>query len=122
MITILLFKRPWEMSEPYIEMVNSSESECAVQTVVASYGKRLLRRKGYCKVEKTNVPQIELLHVRCDALFALVRPYSCMGRPCLCQVRLEVFYQDARAVPGSFGDDGRRSAHPTSSCISLIRV
>ena len=56
------------MSEPYIELVNSSEGERVAQTVVASCGKRLLRRKGYCKVEKTNVPQIELLHVRCDSL------------------------------------------------------
>ena len=49
------------MNDPYIQVLPSSAGECAVHTVTASCGKRLLRRKRYCMVEKTSVPRVELV-------------------------------------------------------------
>ena len=62
MINILLFKRPWSMDDPYIRVVHSSEGDCVVHAVTALCGTRVLCRKRYCMVEKTSVPQIELVH------------------------------------------------------------
>ena len=62
MINILLFKRPWSMDDPYIRVVHRNEGDCVVHAVTALCGKRVLRGKRYCMVEKTTVPQIVQVH------------------------------------------------------------
>ncbi len=62
MINILLFKQLWSMDDPDIRVVHSSEGDCVVYAVTALCGTRVLCRTRYCMVEKTSVPQIELVH------------------------------------------------------------
>ena len=50
------------MDDPDIRVVHSSEGDCVVHAVIASCGKRMLRRNRYCMVEETSVPQVELEH------------------------------------------------------------